>query len=225
MSKQSNNDAPAAASGASRKALLLAVLIGLAAGILTAVVIAIIPQGSTSPTVQSTGRAAIGGPFSLVDGSGKTVTEKDFAGKPMLVFFGFTHCPDVCPAGLQVLAAALDRLGDKAQGVTPVFITVDPERDTPELVGKYVKSFHPNIVGLSGTPEQVAETVKAYRVYARKQPTEGSAADYSIDHSSFFYLMDANGAYVKHFPHSVDATRLADDVAAQIQSSAQPARL
>lgn len=223
MTKQSDDKSPATAFGASRKALLLALLIGLAAGIMTAVVIAIVPGGSSPST--TTGRAAIGGPFSLTDGSGKAVTEKDFAGKPMLVFFGFTNCPDVCPAGLQVLAAALDRLGDKAQGVTPVFITVDPERDTPELVGKYVKSFHPRIVGLSGTPEQVAGVVKAYRVYARKQPTEGSAADYSMDHSSFFYLMDASGAYVKHFPHSVDAARLADDVAAQIQSTAQPARL
>jgi protein SCO1/2 len=227
MTKQSDDKSPATVFGASRKALLLALLIGLAAGIMTAVVIAIVPGGSapSSTTAQtSAGRAAIGGPFSLTDASGKTVTEKDFAGKPMLVFFGFTNCPDVCPAGLQVLAAALDLLGDKAQGVTSLFITVDPERDTPELVGKYAKSFHPRIVGLSGTPEQVAGAVKAYRVYARKQPSEGGAADYNMDHSSFFYLMDASGAYVKHFPHNVDAAKLADDVAAQIQSTAQPVR-
>jgi protein SCO1 len=227
MTKQANDKTPATILGASRKALLLALLIGLAAGIMTAVVIALVPGGpppgpTTAPA--STGRAAIGGPFSLTDGSGQAVTEKDFAGKPMLVFFGFTNCPDVCPAGLQVLAAALDRLGDKAQGVSPLFITVDPERDTPELVGKYAKSFHPRIVGLSGTPEQVAAVVKAYRVYARKQPSEGSAAEYNMDHSSFFYLMDANGAYVKHFPHSVDPAELADDVSAQIQSTAQPVR-
>jgi protein SCO1 len=228
MSKQSNNDTPPAALGASRKALLLALLIGLAAGVLTAVLLAVVPEGSapTSTAGQTaTGRAMIGGPFTLTDGSGKAVTEKDFAGKPMLVFFGFTNCPDVCPAGLQVLAAALDRLGDKAEGVTPLFITVDPERDTPELVGKYVKSFHPRIVGLSGTPEQVADVIKAYRVYAKKQPSEGSATDYSMDHSSFFYLMDASGGYVKHFPHSVDAAKLADDVAAQIQSADQPPKL
>lgn len=228
MSKLPNNDTPPASLGASRKAILLALLIGLAAGVLTAVLIAIVPDGSAPSKTAgqpSTGRAFIGGPFTLTDGSGKTVTEKDFAGKPMLVFFGFTNCPDVCPAGLQVLAAALDRLGDKASGVTPLFITVDPERDTPELVGKYAKSFHPQIIGLSGTPEQVAGAVKAYRVYARKQPSESGGADYNMDHSSFFYLMDASGAYVKHFPYSADAAKLADDVAAQIQSSAQPAKL
>lgn len=228
MTKQSDGKTPATVLGASRKALLLSLLIGLAAGIMTAVVLTIVPGGpATAPVADnaSIGRAAIGGPFSLTDGNGKVVTERDFAGKPMLVFFGFTNCPDVCPAGLQVLAAALDRLGDKAQGVAPLFITVDPERDTPELVGKYAKSFHPRIIGLSGTPEQVAGAVKAYRVYARKQPAGSSAADYNMDHSSFFYLMDASGAYVKHFPHNVDAAKMADDVAAQIQSTAQPAGL
>lgn len=201
----------AAAVGASRKTLLLALLIGLAAGVLSAVLLVTLPSGGGgAPTMQQSGKALIGGPFSLLDPTGKRVTEKDFAGKPMLVYFGFTHCPDVCPAGLQVIAAALDQLGDKAKDITPVFITVDPERDTPELIGKYVASFHKNIVGLSGSPEDIAAVTKAYRVYAKKVPDETNPGEYNVDHSSFMYLMDGNGEYMRHFPHSVDAKDLAD---------------
>jgi protein SCO1/2 len=198
--------------GASRRTLLLALLIGLAAGVMTAVLLVALPDRGVVLTAQ-TGKALVGGPFSLVDATGKRVTEKDFAGKPMLVYFGFTNCPDVCPAGLQVIAAALDRLGDKAQGVTPIFITVDPERDTPETLGKYVKSFHPSIVALSGSPEDVAGVTKAYRVYAKKVPDESRPGEYNVDHSSFMYLMDRKGEFVKHFPHSVDANELADQLA------------
>lgn len=198
--------------GASRRTLLLALVLGLAAGMVSAVfLLADVDQGASSREGAS-GKALIGGPFSLVNGRGERVTEKDFAGKPMLVFFGFTHCPDVCPAGLQVIAAALDQLGDKASGLTPIFITVDPERDTPEVTGKYVASFHPAIVGLSGSPEEVAVAIKAYRVYARK--AEGSAPDqYNVDHSAFLYLMDSSGEYQRHFSHTVDADTLAADLA------------
>lgn len=196
---------------ASRKTLLLALLVGLAAGVTSAVLLVSLPDESGSK-IETTGKALIGGPFSLVDGTGKRVTDKDFAGRPMLVYFGFTHCPDVCPAGLQVIAAALDRLGDKAKGLAPLFITVDPERDTPEVIGKYVKSFHPAIIGLSGSPEEVRAATKAYRVYAKKVPDESTPGEYNVDHSSFMYLMDANGAFVKHFPHSVDANALADEL-------------
>lgn len=194
--------------GASRGTLLLALLIGLAAGVLSAVLLATLPSGA--PTMPATGKALIGGPFSLLDPTGKRVTEKDFAGKPMLVYFGFTRCPDVCPAGLQVIAAALDRLGEKAKEVTPIFVTVDPERDTPEAIGKYVASFHKGIVGLSGTPADIAAVTKAYRVYAKKVPDETNPAEYNMDHSSFMYLMDRNGDYVRHFPHNVDAKDLAE---------------
>jgi protein SCO1/2 len=196
--------------------LLVALLVGLAAGVLTAVLLATLPSGA--PSMQAAGRALIGGPFSLLDPSGKRVTDKDFAGKPLLVYFGFTHCPDVCPAGLQVIAAALDELGDKAKGVSTVFITVDPERDTPELIGKYVASFHDGIVGLSGTPEDIAAVTKAYRVYAKKVPDEANPGEYNVDHSSFMYLMDANGQYVRHFLHSVDAKELARVLAQAIDN-------
>lgn len=198
---------------ASRKTLLLALIVGLAAGVMTAVFLLANPNSSGVGQTETTGKALIGGPFALTDQTGKRVTEKDFAGRPMLVYFGFTNCPDVCPAGLQVIAAALDRLGHKAKGVSPIFITVDPERDTPELLGKYVASFHSGIVALSGSPEDVAVATKAYRVYAKKAPDAERPGEYNVDHSSFMYLMNANGEFVKHFPHSVDANQLADEVA------------
>lgn len=204
--------------GASRRTLLIALLVGLAAGVATAVLLATLPSGP--PSMQATGKALIGGPFSLLDPTGKRVTDKDFAGKPLLVYFGFTHCPDVCPSGLQVIAAALDELGDKANDLSVVFITVDPERDTPELMGKYVASFHKNIVGLSGTPEDIAAATKAYRVYAKKVPDETNPGEYNVDHSSFMYLMDGKGQYTRHFPHSVDAKELADTLAKSIDPSA-----
>ena len=203
--------------GASRRTLLVALLIGLAAGVLTAVLLATLPSGA--PQTQATGTALIGGPFSLVDATGRRVTEKDFAGKPMLVYFGFTHCPDVCPAGLQVIAAALDQLGDRSRDVATLFITVDPERDTPELMGQYVGSFHKDIVGLSGTPDDIAAVTRTYRVYAKKVPDETTPGEYNVDHSSFMYLMDRDGAYMKHFPHSVDARELADALAKAMEAS------
>jgi protein SCO1/2 len=217
MTKKNTNSsktsAAAPAFGASRKTLLLALVVGLAAGIMTAVFLLAVPGPPGAGSMQTTGKALVGGPFTLTDPTGKRVTEKDFAGRPMLVYFGFTNCPDVCPAGLQVIAAALDRLGEKAKGVTPIFITVDPERDTPEMLGKFVESFHTGIVGLSGSPEDIAAVTKAYRVYAKKAPDAERPGEYNVDHSSFMYLMNADGEFVKHFPHSVDANTLADEVA------------
>jgi protein SCO1 len=162
----------------------------------------------------ASGKAQIGGPFALVDQTGKAVTEKDYAGKPMLVFFGFTNCPDICPSGLQVLTAALDKLAAKSDQLTPLFITVDAERDTPEKLAAYIKSFHPRITALSGSPEAVAAAIKTYRVYAKKIPDDKTPGAYSMDHSSFFYLMDASGQYTKHFPHTIDADKLAGEIAA-----------
>jgi protein SCO1/2 len=194
--------------------LLIALALGLAAGAGAAYVTLNVPAGLEGQTQSSTGRVAIGGPFSLVDTTGQRRTEKDYAGKPMLVFFGFTNCPDVCPSGLQTLTVALDKLGDKANGLTPLFITVDPERDTPQSLAAYIKSFHPRIQGLTGTPDEVNAAVKAYRVYAVKVTDAKDPTRYNIDHSSFFYLMNSRGEYVKHFPHSTDANVLADALAA-----------
>lgn len=171
------------------------------------------PGGTQLPPTQSYGKALVGGPFSLVDHTGKAVTEKDFLGKKMLVFFGFTSCPDVCPTGLQAMSAALESLGSKADGLTPVFITVDPERDTPEKLAEYVKSFHPRLVGLTGAPDAVAAAAKAYRVYAKKVPTEGQPGSYSIDHSAVIYLMDEQGVFIRPFNHGSDPLKLAADLA------------
>jgi protein SCO1/2 len=194
--------------------LLIALALGLVAGVGAAYVTLKIPAGPEGQTQTPTGRVAIGGPFSLVDTNGERRTEKDYAGKPMLVFFGFTNCPDVCPSGLQTLTVALDKLGDKANRLTPLFITVDPERDTPQSLAAYMKSFHPRIQGLTGTSDEVNAAIKAYRVYAVKVPDEKDPTRYNIDHSSFFYLMNSSGEYVKHFPHSTDANVLADALAA-----------
>lgn len=180
------------------------VLAGLAVGGLSAWFMA--QQGP--PGVQATGKALVGGPFTLTNASGTRVTEKDFAGKKMLVFFGFTSCPDVCPGGLQVISSALDKLGAKADRLTPIFITLDAERDTPEKVGEYVKSFSPKFVGLSGTPEEAAAAAKAYRVYFKKVPGS-DAANYNIDHSSIIYLMDEAGQYQAHYPYPVTVDELA----------------
>ena len=168
------------------------------------------PREQVSNVLPSTGRALVGGPFTLVDHTGKTVTDQDFRGRFMLVYFGFTHCPDVCPSGLQVMAAALDKLGAKAEQVTPILMTVDPDRDTPEQLASYVPSFHPRLVGLTGTPEQVAAALKAYRVYAKKVEDPKSAAGFTFDHTSLIYLMDRNGEYVAHFTHATSVDRIAE---------------
>lgn len=181
-------------------------LIGAIAG--AGVLLLATPQGGQP--VQSSGAALIGGPFSLVGADGKPVTDRDFRGRYMLIFFGFTHCPDICPAELQVIAQALEQLGDKAKNVVPIFITLDPERDTPEAMANYVKSFGPNFVGLTGSPEAIAAAAKAYRVAYSKVENKESAGDYSVDHSALVYLMDPEGRYVTHFSYGLSADQMAE---------------
>ncbi|MGB6196979.1 MAG: SCO family protein [Methyloceanibacter sp.] len=181
-------------------------LIGAIAG--AGVLLVANPQGGQP--VQSSGAALIGGPFSLVGADGKPVTDRDFRGRYMLIFFGFTHCPDICPAELQVIAQALEQLGDKAKTVVPIFITLDPERDTPEAMANYVKSFGPNFVGLTGSPEAIAAAAKAYRVAYSQVENKNSAGDYSVDHSALVYLMDPEGRYVTHFSYGLSADQMAE---------------
>jgi cytochrome oxidase Cu insertion factor (SCO1/SenC/PrrC family) len=170
--------------------------------------------GNAGRTAESGGRvigqALVGGPFSLIDHNGRRVTEQDFRGRPMLVFFGFTFCPDICPAGLQVISAALDQLGPKGAKLTPLFITIDPERDTPEQLKSYLASFHPRLLGLSGSVAEITDVAKKYRVYFKKVKDEKSSADYTLDHTTFVYLMDAKGQFVAHFSHSTSADKLAE---------------
>jgi len=160
--------------------------------------------------VMSVGKAAVGGPFTLTDHTGRRVTDKDFRGQYMLVYFGFTFCPDVCPSGLQAISATLDQLGPKAEKITPVFISVDPERDTPEQLALYVSSFHPRLVGLTGSPEEIQSVAKAYRVYYNKVKDEKSTAEYTIDHTSIIYLMDPKGEFVTHFTHATPVATMAE---------------
>lgn len=148
-------------------------------------------------------RIVIGGPFHLTNGDGQPVTEADFKGKVMLVYFGYTFCPDVCPTELGLVAKALDQLTpEQKEKVAPVFITVDPERDTPQVIKTYVATFHPMLIGLTGTPEQIAAVEKAYHVYSAKVPG-ADASSYTMDHSSILYLMGPDGRYLKHWGRSV----------------------
>ena len=152
--------------------------------------------------------SAIGGPFHLVDQDGKTVTDADLKGKWSLVYFGYTHCPDACPTALNDISIALDELGPKRAEVRPVFITVDPERDTPEVLKAYVTSFDAPILALSGTREEIAQAAKSYRVYYAKHAEAGG--DYSMDHSSIIYVMDPEGRFTASFTHESSPEEIAE---------------
>ena len=153
---------------------------------LIAVWLALAPKGA-NPSL-------VGGPFALEDGAGKTVTEQTLRGRPFLVYFGYTHCPDVCPTELAHISDVLAAMGDKA--VPALFITVDPERDTPKVMQDYASSFGPHVIGLSGSPQAIGVVEKEYRVFARKGKVE-SDGSYSMDHSSVVYLMDKSGGFVE----------------------------
>ena len=126
----------------------------------------------------------------------------------MLIFFVFSNCPDICPSGLQVIAAALDKLGDKGSEVTPIFITLDAQRDTPEKLALYVKSFHPRLVGLTGSETELAAAAKAYRVYAQKVSDDKTPGGYTYDHAAIIYLMGTDGAFVTHIPHTTNVEQV-----------------
>ena len=195
-----------------RRSLLIVIIAGFVMGALVGAGILLLNSEMQSRRVITSGEALIGGPFALVGKDGKTVTDQDFRGRYMLVFFGFTHCPDICPAELQVMSAALDGLGDDADKVVPIFISVDPERDTPEAVTAYVENFGPNFVGLTGSPEAVAEAAKAYRVTYNKfeyKDKEGNYG-YSVDHSALAYLMGPAGQYITHIPYGTPPAKMTE---------------
>ena len=200
MPEAESSDAPRLRAFAIRiVATLVAVaLVGLAAFLLT------------SPSQRPRG-ALIGGAFALEDGAGKTVSDQTLRGKPFLVYFGYTHCPDVCPTELARISDILGKMGDKS--IPALFITVDPERDPPKVMQDYVSSFNPAIVGLSGSPEAVEATEKTFRVFARKGQPQADG-DYSMDHSSIVYLMDKNGAFVEAF----NVERSPDEAAKELET-------
>jgi len=191
-----------------RRFVLIAALLGglviMGAGVLLALAHRDTPRGAAGTLLAS----AIGGSFRLVDQNGKTVTDADLKGKWSLVYFGYTHCPDACPTALNDIAIALDQLGPKREAVRSVFITVDPERDTPEVLKAYVTSFDAAILALSGSPEEIARAAKAYRVYYAKHPEPGG--DYSMDHSSVIYVMDPEGRFTASFTHQSTPEEIAD---------------
>ncbi len=152
---------------------------------------------------------AIGGPFTLVDQHGQTVTDESLRGQHLLIYFGYTFCPDVCPTELQAMSQAVDALGPDGAEVTPVFITVDPARDTVEQMASYAPHFHPRLVALTGSEAQVAAAAKAYRVYYKKAEDD-AASDYLMDHSSIIYLMGPDGAFLTHFSYGTTAEQMAE---------------
>jgi len=157
------------------------------------------------------GPSAIGGPFKLIDQSGQPLTEEDMKGRPFLVFFGYTHCPDICPTTLFEMSEVMHALGNDADRIGALFVTVDPERDTPAVMKDYLSSFDPHLRGATGDPKAIDAVVKAYRVYAKKVPTD--QGDYGMDHTALVYLMDKQGRFVAPF----NLKRRPEDAAADLR--------
>lgn len=155
------------------------------------------------------GNMPIGGSFTLTDHTGAVVRDADFRGRYMLIYFGYTFCPEICPTELQDISEALDLLGKDAEQIAPIFISVDPDRDSVEQMADYVPLFHKKLIGLTGTKAQVAAAAKAYRVYYARQ---GDGTDYEMDHSSIIYFMDPEGQYATHFAYGVDPERIAQKI-------------
>ena len=154
------------------------------------------------------GRGSIGGPFTLTDQNGKRRSDAEFRGKLMIVYFGYTWCPDVCPADLMTITQALDNLGVAAEGVQPIFITIDPERDA-NVLADYVSAFHHSLIGLTGSADEIQKIADAYKAFYVKVPDERSGG-YSIDHSGVIYLMGRNGEYLGFMPPQTDPGRLTE---------------
>ena len=192
-----------------RAAQILLMLAGFLAGVGSIVLVVILVSGRDP--MPSAGAAAIGGPFSLVDQNGRTVTDKDLRGHPFLVFFGFTHCPDVCPTSLFEISEVLGKLGPDAHKVSALFVTIDPERDTAAEMKDYLTSINPHLVGLTGDPAAIAAVAKEYRVYVKKVPLDNG--DYTMDHTALVYLMDKEGRFVTPF----NLKRTPEDAAADLR--------
>lgn len=165
----------------------------------------------TAPAKEDLGEAAIGGPFALINQDGKPVTDKTYSGKLMLVYFGYSFCPDICPTDLSIMSQAVNLLGADAAKVTPIFITIDPERDTPAHLKNYLASFKPAIEGLSGDKISTEAVIKSYKVYAQKVGNK-DPKNYLMDHSAFMYLMGGDGKYLAHFAHNTPPAQIAAEI-------------
>ena len=191
-------------------AMVIAVAIGL-----TIKTLVFNHNGNGSRTI---GVAAIGGAFELVNDKGKVVRDSEFRGKYLLVMFGFTNCPDVCPTGLQLISEAQELLGPKAKNVQPLMITVDPERDTIGVLADYVGNFHPSIIGLTGTIDQIKAVAGAYKAYFAKGDNDQNG-NYFMDHSPFIYLMGPSGQYLDHFAPNMSPNVIAARIKAAISTN------
>jgi len=169
------------------------------------------------PIVVTTGEADIGGPFSLIDQNGTRQNDEDFRGRHMLVFFGFTYCPDICPTTLSVLSAALNDIGPLAENIAPIFISVDPARDTPEILKPYLSAFGPEFVGLTGTKEEIDKAVSVYRAFYQIPDSEED--DYLVDHSTIIYLMDDEGKFVTNYDLNMGPSAIAADLRQKIRDA------
>jgi protein SCO1/2 len=176
-----------------------------------------------APPAATTDESAItiGGPFSLVDHTGARITDQDLRGRPFVVYFGFTYCPDVCPLALNKLALALEELGPDAEQFQTLLITIDPERDTPEQLALYVGNygFPSNLIGLTGTPEEIQAVADAYRVHYKKIESPQTTASYLMEHSSVLYLMGADGRFVNVFTHASTPEEIAEGLRRHLQDS------
>src|SRR5713226_8058279 len=194
---------------AARSVRILVISAAFLAGLVLCFGVALMLSGRLSaPVAQQI--AAIGGPFKLTDQNGRTVSDQDLKGRPFLVFFGFTHCPDVCPTTLFDVSEVMRSLGPDADRTAALFITVDPERDTPAKLKDYLASFDPHVRGLTGDAATLAAVAKAYRVYYKKVPLDGG--DYTMDHTAIVYLMDKEGRFVSPFNMKRTAEVAADDL-------------
>lgn len=171
------------------------------------------------PRSNEAGRPAIGGDFVLTTQDGKTLRSEDLRGQYRLIYFGFTHCPDVCPDDLARMTQTLNLLGPAARQLTPLFITIDPARDTQEQLKSYLSAFHPAITGLTGAPEEIKRVITDYKIYAVKDE-DPTASDYVMNHSAFTYLMSPEGQYLKHFAHGYDPAEAAVTIRQEMKSPA-----
>ncbi len=151
------------------------------------------PEGPVSPAAVNTAGSDIGGPFTLTDHTGKRVTSEEVIDGPTLVYFGYTYCPDICPVDVAIMASATEMLAERGVDVTPVFVTIDPARDTPESLTYYVEAMHPDMIGLTGSAEDIAQAAEAYSVYYQRVEAEDSAAGYLMDHTTFTYFVTPDG--------------------------------
>lgn len=206
----------------SLRRLLMIVVLALASSFAISWGLRFVNFGSRPlPKTTTSGAAAIGGPFRLVATNGEVVTDRTYRGKWVLIFFGYTFCPDVCPTALSNMTVAMEKLGSEAAELQPLFITVDPERDTRDVLTEYLKSFDPRIVGLTGTQAQIGGVVREYRVYVAQQRSKASDKEYLISHSGYIYLMDPDGKFVNVIRGGEDGESIAASLRREMSGSRQ----